>query len=56
MLRDRWRALIDAPADRKRKLLAEHKTDRTIHTALTDNLPGLPTRRKPSTRTTGSPS
>lgn len=31
-----------APVDERTELLVEHKTDRTIHTHLSDNLPGYP--------------
>jgi hypothetical protein len=43
VLRRRWKRLVTAPADERPALLAEHKRDRTIHTLLSDNLPGYPT-------------
>lgn len=43
VLRRRWQTLVAAPLDERRTLLAEHKTDRTIHTQLEDNLPGYAT-------------
>jgi hypothetical protein len=41
-LRLRWLRLIAAASEEKRILLDEHPTDRTIHTRLSDNLPGYP--------------
>ncbi|MGI8792901.1 MAG: type ISP restriction/modification enzyme [Acidimicrobiales bacterium] len=42
VLRRRWQRLVMAPVDERTELLVEHKTDRTIHTHLSDNLPGYP--------------
>jgi len=44
VLRARWQRLIAAPRGEKAALLDEHKTDRTITTVLSDNLPGYPAR------------
>ncbi len=38
----RWDRLVEAPLADKRILLSEHPTDRTVHTVLSDNLPGFP--------------
>jgi hypothetical protein len=43
VLKRRWERLIEAPEVQKPELLAEHKTDRTVHTRLSDGLPGCPT-------------
>lgn len=42
VLRERWGRLVSAPKGEKSELLSEHKQDRTIHTRLSDNLPGYP--------------
>ncbi len=42
VLRLRWLRLVAADQDEKSILLAEHRRDRTIHTRLSDNLPGYP--------------
>jgi hypothetical protein len=42
VLQTRWNRLVAAPLKEKPALLAEHKRDRTIHTQLSDNLPGRP--------------
>ncbi len=43
VLRERWHGLVMAPVDARAVLLAEHARDRTIHTKLSDNLPGYAT-------------
>ena len=42
VLQIRWNRLVTAPLKEKPSLLVEHKRDRTIHTQLSDNLPGRP--------------
>jgi len=42
VLRRRWQRLVSAPVEERAELLVEHKIDRTIHTRLSDNLPGYP--------------
>lgn len=44
VLRARWDRLVTAPEDERAALLAEHPKDRTIHTRLSDNLPGYEVR------------
>lgn len=40
VLKSRWKQLITAAPSDKKALLSEHPQDRTIHTLLSDNLPG----------------
>ena len=42
VLSARWERLVAAPLKEKPALLFEHERDRTIHTRLSDNLPGRP--------------
>jgi hypothetical protein len=41
-LRSRWARLVSSPVEQRAELLAEHKRDRTVHTHLSENLPGYP--------------
>lgn len=42
VLRQRWRLLVDAPANEQSKLLDEHRQDRTVHTVLSEGIPRHP--------------